>query len=180
MVYLNMKNHASATFDSAASPVRVDELKVAMRQLAAGVCVVTAGTGADRTGATVTSATTLSLEPPTIIVNINLNASVWATIKLHQHFCVNILSSQQQTIASRFAGMGGEKGIARYADAEWYRLESGALALSGALASIDCEVEEIIQRHTHAIVIGHALKITASKGSPLIYHDGNYHSLKMD
>ncbi len=55
--------------------------------------------------------------------------------------------------------------------------ESGALALKGALASIDCEVEEIIERHTHAIVIGRTLKIVTSEGEPLVYHHGRYHTL---
>jgi len=81
-------------------------------------------------------------------------------------------------VADRFAGRNGEKGAARYEGAEWYALESGALALKGALASIDCEVEEIIERHTHAIIIGRALRIVSGEGEPLVYHHGRYHALK--
>lgn len=153
------------------------ELKAAMRQLAGGVSVVTAGLDEVRTGATVTSATALSVEPPTIIVNINRGSSVWSAISRNNHFCVNVLSSGQQSIADRFAGKGGIKGVERYADAEWYTLESGALALAGALASVDCAVEDIIERHTHAIVIGRVLKIVTSPGEPLVYHNGGYHFL---
>jgi len=153
------------------------ELKAAMRQLAGGVSVVTAGRGEHRSGATVTSATALSMEPPTIIVNINRSASVWPIISRHNHFCVNILSAGQQHVADRFAGKDGIKGIARYDGAEWFELESGALALSGALASVDCAVEEVIERHTHAIIIGRALKIVSGGGEPLVYHNGGYRSL---
>ncbi|MGU3575534.1 flavin reductase family protein [Brucellaceae bacterium C25G] len=155
----------------------IDELKYAMRQLASGVSVVTTGTGEARTGATVTSATAFSMDPPTVIVNINLSSSVWYSLKQHNHFCLNILSSGQQNVADNFAGKGGVKGAARYGHGEWYELESGALALSGALASVDCRIDEIIERHTHAIIIGRALKIASSGGAPLLYHDANYKTL---
>lgn len=168
----------SAALDLPPDTATADELKAAMRQLAAGISVLTAGTGDNKTGATVTSATALSVEPPTIIVNINLTASVWPTINAERHFCLNILSGEQQAIADRFAGRNGEKGAARYTDAAWYQLESGALALKGALASIDCAVEEIIERHTHAIVIGRALRIVTGEGEPLVYHHGGYHALR--
>ncbi|MCO7728670.1 flavin reductase family protein [Brucella intermedia] len=153
------------------------ELKAAMRHLAGGVSVVTAGFDEGRTGATVTSATALSVEPPTIIVNINRGSSVWSAISRNNHFCVNVLSSGQQSIADRFAGKGGIKGAERYADAEWYTLESGALALAGALASVDCAVEDVIERHTHAIIIGRVLKIVTGLGEPLLYHNGSYRLL---
>ncbi|ANG97419.1 flavin reductase [Brucella pseudogrignonensis] len=153
------------------------ELKAAMRQLAGGVSVVTAGFDEGRTGATVTSATALSVDPPTIIVNINRGSSVWPVISRHNHFCVNILSAGQQAIADRFAGKDGVKGAARYEGAAWYALESGALALHGALASVDCAVEDVIERHTHAIIIGRALKIVTGGGEPLLHHGGGYRLL---
>lgn len=168
----------SAALDLIPNTATADELKAAMRQLAAGISVLTTGTGDARTGATVTSATALSVEPPTIIVNINLTASIWPTINAERRFCLNILSGEQQAVTDRFAGRNGEKGAARYEGAEWYVLESGALALKGALASIDCEVEEIIERHTHAIIIGRALRIVSGEGEPLVYHHGRYHTLK--
>ncbi len=86
-------------------------------------------------------------------------------------------TSGHQSIADRFAGKGGIKGVERYADAEWYALESGALALAGALASVDCAVEDVIERHTHAIVIGRVLKVVTGSGEPLLYHNGGYRLL---
>lgn len=159
-----------AAFDS-------NELKAAMRSLAGGVSVITAGTGSSRTGATVTSATALSMEPATMIVNINKSSSTWPIIARYNHFCVNILSAEQQDVASRFAGVGGLKGVDRYTDAEWFELESGASALRGALAAIDCAVEDVIERHTHAIIIGRVLSVERAEGAPLIYHGGRYANL---
>lgn len=171
MAFSNRLN--SAELDLIPGTATADELKAAMRQLAAGISVLTAGTGDARTGATVTSATVLSVEPPTIIVNINLTASVWPTINAECRFCLNILSSEQQVVADRFAGRNGERGATRYEGADWYTLGSG-IALKGALASIDCQVEEIIPRHTHAIVIARAIKIVTTGGTPLIYYNQNY------
>lgn len=154
--------------------VDANALKSAMRAVAGGVCVVTAGQGAQKTGATVTSATALSMDPPTMIVNINKSSSTWPIIARYNHFCVNILSAEQQDVASRFAGIGGLKGAERYAGADWVELESGAYGLCGALGVIDCAVEDVVERHTHAIVIGRVLSVQEGTGLPLVYHAGRY------
>ena len=149
-------------------------VKRALRTLAGGVSVITAGKGEDRTGATVTSATGLSMDPPTMIVNINKSSSTWPAIQRHGHFCVNILADGQQAIANRFAGIGGVKGTARYEGAEWTTLVSGAPVLVNALSAIDCEVEEIIERHSHAIILGRAVAVLNGDGESLIYQNGGY------
>jgi len=150
--------------------------KDAMRNAAGGVSVVTAGIGNDRTGATVTSATALSIEPATMIVNINRHSSTYAVLRRFGHFCVNILSSDQQDIAMRFAGLDGVKGTMRYQGAEWITRASGAPVLLHALAAIDCEVEEIIDRHSHGIVLGRVVSVEFGSGPALVYQSGRYRS----
>ena len=149
-------------------------VKRALRTLGGGVSVITAGRGEDRTGATVTSATGLSMDPPTMIVNINRSSSTWPAIQRHGHLCVNILAVGQEEIANRFAGIGGVKGTARYDGAEWTTLVSGAPVLANALSAIDCEVEEIIERHSHAIILGRVVGVMSGEGESLIYHNGGY------
>ncbi|MBW9065625.1 flavin reductase family protein [Rhizobium herbae] len=151
-----------------------DALKAAMRRMSGGVSVITAGVGDERTGATVTSATALSVDPPTMIVNINRSSSSWPVISRYGHFCVNILSADQQAVADRFAGKGGVKGAERYDGAEWFTLASGASVLRGALAGIDCEVDEVIERHSHAIILGRVVSIVAGDGQSLVYSNGRY------
>jgi flavin reductase (DIM6/NTAB) family NADH-FMN oxidoreductase RutF len=158
----------------ATAPADAAYVKRALRNLAGGVSVITAGRGDDRTGATVTSATGLSMDPPTMIVSINKGSSTWPVISRYGHFCVNILAEDQQEIASRFAGVGGVKGVARYEGADWTVLASGAPVLTNALAAIDCEVEEIIERHSHAIILGRAVAVLSGSGRSLIYHNGGY------
>ena len=66
--------------------------------------------GETRTGLTVTSAISLSLDPPTMLVCVNRNASAWSVIQRERHYCVNILDARHQHVADRFAGRGGVKG----------------------------------------------------------------------
>ena len=149
-------------------------LKSAMRTVSGAVSVISAGVGPDRTGATVTSATALSVEPPTMIVNINRTSSTFPIISRYGHFCVNILASEHQAIANRFSGFGGTKGEARYEGAPWTTRLSGAPVLVGALAAIDCEVEEIIERHSHGIILGRVVEVIVGDGQSLVYNNGRY------
>lgn len=167
-------NVAQRVAPTAPAHAEAAQVKSALRSLAGGVSVITAGRGSDRTGATVTSATALSMDPPTIIVNINKGSSTWPAINRHGHFCMNILSADQQEIANRFAGIGGVKGEARYDGANWITLLSGAPVLADALAAIDCEVEEVIERHSHAIILGRALSVITGSGGSLVYGNGRY------
>ncbi|UVC15170.1 flavin reductase family protein [Mesorhizobium onobrychidis] len=152
-------------------------LKSAMRHLAGAVSVVTAGIGDGRTGATVTTAHSLSVEPEVMVVSINLNSSTWAAIRRHRHFCVNVLRADQVAIADRFAGRDGLAGVERYEGARWLRLATGALALDGALAAVDCAVEDMIVRHSHALILGSVRYVASGEPGPaLIYHQGAYGS----
>jgi flavin reductase (DIM6/NTAB) family NADH-FMN oxidoreductase RutF len=142
--------------------VSSDDFRGAMRHLTGGVSVITVGRGKDITGMTVTSVSSLSVDPPTLIVSINRESSSWPLLKRHGVLGVNILTADQIDIAERFAGKSGLKGAARFAGAQWIARVSGAPLLVGALAAIDCEVEDIVERHSHAVVIGRVLDIQAS------------------
>ncbi|MGL4262284.1 MAG: flavin reductase family protein [Afipia sp.] len=155
-----------------------DNFRSAMRSLAGGVSVITAGRGSDLSGMTVTSVSSLSVEPATLIVSINRKASSWPLLQRHGAFGVNILSSDHIDIAERFSGIGGLKGAERFAGAEWISLVSGVPLLAGALATFDCEVEHVVERHSHAIVIGRVLDLRVSPGKPaLTYWQGQYVAL---
>lgn len=151
------------------------EFRSAMRQLAGGVAVVTTGHGDDLTGLTATSISSLSAEPPTIMFGLNLASSTFPVLQRHRRFGVNFLTATQKQVADRFAGRNGEKGAARYAEAEWTSGITGAPLLAGALASLDCEVEELIERHSHAIVIGRVREVRQGRNdAALVYWRGDY------
>ena len=155
--------------------VSPDDFRGAMRHLAGGVSVITAGRAKEITGMTVTSVSSLSVDPPTLIVSINRESSSWPLIKRHGSFGVNILNADQIDVADRFTGKGGLKGAERFDGAEWFTLMSGVPLLAGALAAVDCEVEDIVERHSHAIVIGRVLDLKlSSRTAALAYWQGQY------
>jgi flavin reductase (DIM6/NTAB) family NADH-FMN oxidoreductase RutF len=155
--------------------------RCAMRRLAGGVSVITVGQGNDITGMTVTSVSSLSVDPPTLIVSINRESSSWPLLKRHGFFGVNVLTADQLDIAERFAGKDGLKGAARFAGAQWTTLVSGVPLLAGALSAIDCEVEDIVERHSHAIVIGRVLDMQLSaRSTALAYWRGQYVAIDRD
>jgi flavin reductase (DIM6/NTAB) family NADH-FMN oxidoreductase RutF len=161
--------------------VSSDDFRGAMRHLTGGVSVITAGRGRDISGMTVSSVSSLSVDPPSLIVSINRAASSWPLVKRYGFFGVNILTSDQVDIAERFTGKGGLNGADRFAGAGWTARVSGVPLLAGALAAIDCEVEETIERHSHAIVIGRVLDVQiAARGGALAYWHGQYVALDRD
>ena len=151
------------------------DFRGALRHLAGGVSVITAGRGRDITGMTVTSVTSLSIDPPTLIVSINRDASSFPLIKRLGTFGVNVLNADQLDVAERFAGKGGLKGVDRFSGSNWNASASGTPLLVEALAAIDCEVEEIVERHSHGIVIGRVREIrSAARNAALAYWHGQY------
>lgn len=158
-----------------------DDFRGAMRHLVGGVSVITAGRGEDITGMTVTSVSSLSVEPPTLVVSVNLASSTFPVLRRYGVFGINILTSDQLDIAERFSGKGGLKGRERFAGGEWITRASSAPLLVGALAAIDCEVEEVIERHSHAIVIGRVRDLMLSnRESALAYWHGRYVAIDRD
>ncbi|MFB6458105.1 flavin reductase family protein [Bradyrhizobium tunisiense] len=162
-------------------PVSSADFRGAMRHLTGGVSVITAGRGKDITGMTVTSVTSLSVEPPTLLVSINRDASSFPLIRRHGAFGVNILNADQLDVAERFSGKGGLKGADRFAGSRWVTAVSGVPLLAGALSAFDCEVEEIVERHSHGIVIGRVRDIKSSaRTAALAYWHGRYVAVDQD
>jgi len=161
--------------------VSSNDFRGAMRHLTGGVSVITAGRGSDISGMTVTSVSSLSVEPSSLIVSVNRAASSWPLLKRYGHFGVNILTADQIDIAEGFTGKGGLNGAARFAGAEWTTRASGVPLLVGALAAIDCEVEDIVERHSHAIVIGRVRDLQLSaRTAALAYWQGRYVAIDQD
>jgi flavin reductase (DIM6/NTAB) family NADH-FMN oxidoreductase RutF len=161
--------------------VTASDFRNAMRQLTGGVSVITAGKGRDISGMTVTSVSSLSVDPPSLIVSLNRESSSWPLVKRYGFFGVNILTSDQVDIAERFTGKGGLTGADRFAGAPWSTRASGVPLLADALAAIDCEVEDIVERLSHAIVIGRVLDVAVSaRTAALAYWQGRYVAIDQD
>ena len=155
--------------------VSSNDYRWAMRHLVGAVSVITVGRGDDVSGMTVTSVSSLSLDPPSLIVSVNRASSSWPLLREHGAFGVNMLHADQIDVAERFSGKDGLKGAERFAGANWIVRPSGVRLLAGALAAIECETEDVIERHSHAIVIGRVRHVQlSSHEAALAYWHGDY------
>ncbi len=164
---------------SAAHPdAKSANFRLAMREFASGVAIVTCSNGEERAGCTATALASLSLSPPSLVVCLERSSSTLAVLTQAGAFAVNILAAQHGALASRFAGGNGVVGEARFKEGDWSSLMTGAPALVDALASLDCRVEEIVERHTHAIVIGAVQMVrVGDKRSGLLHWRSRFEAL---
>lgn len=158
-------------------PERIATLKDAMRRFTGAVCVVTSGRGDERTGATVTTAHSVSMDPPTMLVSVNRTSSTYLAIEATGAFCVNLLPGDRQDVAERFSGFRGHQGAARYEGADWLDLSTGSPALADALAAIDCRVEQVVHHGSHALFLGTVETVLlGAERAGLLYGQGTYAS----
>ncbi len=146
----------------AGASIDVASFRRAMRQLAGGISAITVGHGDERTGMTVTSVSSLSDDPPSLTFSINQSSSSWPVLLRRRAFAVNVLSPAQLAVADRFSGRNGVKGLARYEGAGWTELVTGTPVLREALAVLDCEVEDVLERFGSAVVIGRIVATSVS------------------
>ena len=142
----------------------------AMRHLASGVSVITTGQGEARTGLTATSVSSLSMEPPSLLVCINRASATLRATRETNVFGVNFLAAGHRDVADRFAGRGNLSGAARFQGREWISLVTGAPLLADALAAIDCTVDTIMEWSTHAVVIGRVEAVHQPGGAQTLVH----------
>ena len=146
-----------------------------MRYLPGGVCVITAGRAPARTGYTGTAIFSVSADPERIVISLHRTSSSFAPIRDLCDFGLNILNSDQQGVADRFAGRGVAKGEARFEGAQWRVTPTGVSLLVGAVASLECRVEEVILRHSHVLIIAEPTWIeTDATAEALFYWRAQY------
>lgn len=152
--------------------------KAGMRQLAGGVCVIATEHDGNRHASTVTSVSSLSMDPPSMIVCINAGSSIHQPLQASRRLSVNLLSTGQLGVADRCTGFDGSVGEARFAVGEWSRHQSGSPVLDDALVSIVCTVEQSWTGGSHSVLLCAVESIVAGPpGQPLVYANRAYASL---
>lgn len=137
-----------------------------------GVTVVTTTLGDGRPcGLTVNSFTSVSLEPPVVLVCVARSARAHACVEATGRYLVNMLAEGQERVARVFASRSEDK----FADVAWHRSPGGQPIFDGAHAWIECEV---IARYpggtTHTIYVGRVTALGTRRGRPLVFHGGAY------
>jgi flavin reductase (DIM6/NTAB) family NADH-FMN oxidoreductase RutF len=151
-----------------------------MSLLAGTVAVITAGSGEHRRGLTATAVCSVAVQPPTMLVCVNRYGEAHRAISEAGSYCVNLLSEMDQPVADSFAGRSGKAGADKFSDAEWIAMQSGAPALASAMVSLDCEVVEAVEAHTHTVFFGAVRAIHRGKGSaPLLHFGRRYRNLSL-
>jgi flavin reductase (DIM6/NTAB) family NADH-FMN oxidoreductase RutF len=155
-----------------------EELRLAMRQWATGVTIVSVMHKGRRHGMTVNSFTSVSLTPPLVMVSIEQVTKTHQLLRAAGTFAITILDQNQRHISDRFAGRLSEY-TDRFAGLETFTLVSGAPLLErGGLAWFDCRLVASYEAGTHTVFIGDVLAVKANTGAkPLIYYDRDYRRL---
>lgn len=148
--------------------------KSGMRRLAAGVSIITTTLNGERHGLVATSVCSVSVEPPSLLVCVNREASSHAAVQAAGIFCVNLLGQDDGRLAKLFGDPASR--ALRFANRQWSTLVTGAPTLVGALASFDCEVAATVPSGSHTIFIGNvqAAELWQGERTPLIYLDGRF------
>jgi flavin reductase len=153
--------------------VSAELFKRALRQLAAGVTLVTTDRAGERLGLTATAVCPVTTSPPTLIACVNLRSPTCSAIAQAGHFCVNVLATGDIELAQRFAAEPG--GRTRFEVGQWTTRVTGAPVLESALASFDCELSGSLPAGTHVVYLGRVVEATVrAQGVPLLYGDGRY------
>ncbi len=150
----------------------------AMARLGAAVNVITTDGPGGRRGFTASAVCSVTDDPPTLLVCCNRGNDSHTALLANQVMCVNTLAAGQTGVSDVFAGMAGHEGEARFAAADWFRLETGAPALHGAAVSFDCRIVEVTEVGTHSVLFGEVVALRqGSVHDGLIYFGRAYHPL---
>lgn len=124
-------------------------------------------------GLTVNSFTSVSLDPPLVLVALAHSASVMAAFRGARFFAVNVLAAGQRALSERFA----RKGHDRFDGLEWHAGETGAPLLPGTLAEIECAIQQRFTAGDHDLFVGEMVRAVVHEGEPLLYFGGRYRKL---
>lgn len=148
-------------------------MRAAMRRLGSTVSVVTAVRDGERFAMTATALTSLSMDPPSLLVCVNRAAAMHAVLAEATEFCINVLASDQAAVASACGGR--LKGDERFHEGTWDCTDSGVPFLVNAQANVCCVRDGHFDYGTHTVFIGRVKQVSTREAiDPLGYLDGAY------
>jgi flavin reductase (DIM6/NTAB) family NADH-FMN oxidoreductase RutF len=155
--------------------VSSEAFRRALREWASGVTIVTSRAGDVVHGMTVSSFTSVSLEPPLVLVCADKSSNTLGVIAQSGVFAAHVLAAGQEALANRFAAKVDED--RRFEGIAWKSGATGAPILPGAVVVLDCRVVASHDAGDHVIYVGRVEDLIAGQGEPLIYHRGAYRAL---
>lgn len=155
-------------------PVQPDTFRKALGHFASGVTVVTMASDVRKTGLTVSAFSSVSLEPPLILVCINKDSNALDLLRETKVFAVNFLASDQTAVSNQFASRTDDK----FQSIPYHASPMGAPILDHALGYVECTLVQEVEAGDHCVYIGQveSADVDDSK-QPLLYYHGRYESL---
>lgn len=158
-------------------PVSAEEFRHACGRFAAGVTVVSV---VDENGAahglTVSSFTSVSLDPPLVLVCLGHAVTMIDLFRRATHFGINILREEDRGLSQRFASKGHD----RFDGVAWRPGETGVPLIDCALAALECETHQRFPVGDHDILVGRVVRTRVEDGAPLIHYASRYRRLTTD
>ena len=155
--------------------VGFDDFRHVLGHFASGITIVTTRDADGRpVGLTATAFTSVSLDPPLVLICVDLKARCYAALEACERFAVNILGSHQEALARRFASTLEDK-------FHGFECHAGHLELPlipDALAHIECEKVAAYRGGDHTIFLGRVEAVRARDGDPLLHYRGQYDRLQ--
>ncbi|WP_232796371.1 flavin reductase family protein [Roseovarius salinarum] len=164
----------SHDFDDGTATVARERFITAMRGVAASVTVVTTDGPEGRHGATVSAFSSVSADPPTVLICLNARSRIAQAVSGNGIFCVNVLPHESFEVADRFAGRHDARVSDRFAGIRHQTHDGTAPRIDGATV-FNCRLDQTVPSGTHLVLIGHVIDVLDGQVDPLTYRDGSYH-----
>lgn len=152
-------------------------LRSAFGRYMTGVTVVTArAANGDPVGFTANSFTSVSLDPPLLLVCPGRHLSSFDVFSTADHFAVNILADGQEAVSNTFAADKDD----RFGKTDWSADPNGCALISGRVAGFSCQVTQRVEAGDHMVLFGHVTDFDSSDRAGLGYYNGGYFSLSKE
>lgn len=149
------------------------DLRLALRRFAKAVSVISLAEDGERQALVVTAVSELSLDPPSMVICVNRNASIHAAMAKRRSFCLNILEASHEPLSRRCVTEA--QGEVRFGLGDWRVSEDGVPYLKDAQANMFCETDAVHSHGSHDLFIAHVTSaLTHGSVDPLVYADGRY------
>jgi flavin reductase (DIM6/NTAB) family NADH-FMN oxidoreductase RutF len=157
-----------------------DALRGAMSHFPTGVTVVTSGQEENVEGMTANAVISVSLDPLLFLVSVHKDARINARIKEEGYFAINLLADDQEGLSRLFASPERSSGLPALHSLGGGYGSTGAPLAAGALAAIECELDDIYYGGDHDLFLGRVVEVRLgdTRKGPLIFHEGAYPTLK--
>jgi len=155
-------------------PIERNELRRVMGHFATGVTVITTiSKEGEPFGLTANSFTSVSLDPPLVLICVDKKAESYPHFEESRVFTVNILNNEQEALSRRFAVSGGDK----FRGVAYHPGFNGVPILDGALAYLECKLHSVADGGDHTVYVGEIEQAETIEGKPLLFFRGGYRAI---